>query len=57
MLDTFISRTPFAYNIPSLDKLLQTKEIPSSFLMYDEQVLSVLIAEASSLWMKPQKAR
>ena len=44
MLETFISRTPFAYNIPSLDKLLQTKEIPSSFLMYDEQVLSVLIA-------------
>ena len=44
MLETFISRTPFAYQIPSLDKLLQTKEIPSSFLMYDEQVLSVLIA-------------
>lgn len=44
MLETFISRTPFSYNIPSLDKLLQTKEIPSSFLMYDEQVLSVLIA-------------
>lgn len=44
MLETFISRRPFAYNIPSLDKLLQTKEIPSSFLMYDEQVLTVLIA-------------
>ena len=44
MLDTFISRTPFAYNIPSLDSLLQTKEIPSSFLLYDEQVLTVLIA-------------
>ena len=44
MLETFISRTPFTYNIPSLDKLLQTKEIPSSFLTYDEQVLSVLIA-------------
>ena len=44
MLETFISRTPFAYNIPSLDKLLQTKEMPSSFLLYDEQVLSVLIA-------------
>lgn len=44
MLETFVSRTPFAYNIPSLDKLLQTKEIPSSFLLYDEQVLSVLIA-------------
>lgn len=44
MLETFISRTPFVYNIPSLDKLLQTKEMPSSFLLYDEQVLSVLIA-------------
>ena len=44
MLDTFITRTPFEYGIPSLDKLLQTKEIPSSFLLYDEQVLSVLIA-------------
>ena len=44
MLETFVSRTPFTYNIPSLDKLLMSKEIPSSFLMYDEQVLSVLIA-------------
>ena len=44
MLETYITRTPFAYNIPSLDKLLQTKEIPDSFLLYDEQVLSVLIS-------------
>ena len=44
MLDTFITRAPFSYNIPSLDLLLQTKEIPSSFLLYDEQVLTVLIA-------------
>ena len=42
MLSTFISRKPFAYNIPSLDKLLQTKEIPSSFLLYDEQILHIL---------------
>lgn len=42
MLDTFISRTRFSYGIPSLDKLLQTKEIPDSFLMYDEQILSIL---------------
>ena len=48
MLETFISRTPFAYNIPSLDKLLQTKEIPSSFLAYDEQVLSILISAGIS---------
>ena len=44
MLDTYITRTPFKYNIPSLDKLLACKEIPDSFLMYDEQVLSILIA-------------
>lgn len=44
MLDTFITRTPFSYNIASLDNLLKTKEIPDSFLMYDEQVLSVLIS-------------
>ena len=44
MLDTFINRTHFEYGIPSLDRLLQTKEMPSSFLLYDEQVLSVLIA-------------
>lgn len=37
MLETFVTRTPFSYGIPSLDKLLQTKEIPSSFLMYDKQ--------------------
>ena len=44
MLDTFINRRPFEYNIPSLDNLLQTKEIPDSFLMYDEQILSILQA-------------
>lgn len=44
MLNTFITRTPFAYNIPSLDKLLKTKEIPDSFLMYDEQILQILKA-------------
>ena len=54
MLETFISRTPFSYHIPSLDKLLQTKEIPSSFLSYDEQVLSILISagiDASSAYV------
>jgi len=35
MLSTFVSRTRFSYGIPSLDKLLQTKEIPDSFLMFD----------------------
>ena len=44
MLSTFIDRQPFAYNIPSLDSLLATKEIPDSFLMYDEQILQILKA-------------
>ena len=44
MLDTYINRRRFSYNIPSLDKLLQTKEIPDSFLMFDEQILSILQA-------------
>ena len=44
MLSTFISRSRFSYGIPSLDELLQTKEIPDSFLMYDEQILRILQA-------------
>lgn len=44
MLNTFINRQRFAYHIPSLDNLLATKEIPDSFLLYDEQVLRVLKA-------------
>lgn len=46
MLETFISRTPFKYNIPALDDLLKSKEIKDSFLLYDEQVLSILISAA-----------
>lgn len=44
MLTTFINREKFAYNIPSLDNLLATKEIPDSFLLYDEQILRILKA-------------
>lgn len=44
MLNTFINREHFEYNIPSLDSLLKTKEIPESFLMYDEQILQILKA-------------
>ena len=44
MLNTFINRQRFQYNIPSLDNLLATKEIPDSFLMYDEQILRILKA-------------
>jgi len=44
MLQTFINRERFSYQIPSLDKLLATKEIPDSFLMFDEQILQILKA-------------
>ena len=44
MLNTFILRQRFSYGIPSLDNLLATKEIPDSFLMYDEQILRILKA-------------
>lgn len=42
MLETYVSRTRFAYHIPSLDALQQTKDIPDSFLMFDEQILTIL---------------
>lgn len=48
MLSTFVSRERFSYGIPSLDKLLQTKEIPDSFLMFDEQILTILQAAGIS---------
>ena len=44
MLETFVSRSKFSYGIPALDQLLQTKAIPDSFLMFDEQILSILQA-------------
>ena len=44
MLATFLAREHFEYGIPSLDNLLKTKEIPESFLMYDEQILQILKA-------------
>ena len=42
MIDTFLARKHFDYGIPSLDNLLQTKEIPDSFLMFQEQIMKVL---------------
>lgn len=42
MLETYVSRTRFAYDIPSLDALQQTRDIPDSFLMFDEQILTIL---------------
>ena len=42
MLDKLLGRERFSYNIPALDKLLQTKELPQSFILYQEQMMKVL---------------
>ena len=49
MLQTFISRTPFQYGIKSLDELLRIDGMTgtsatSSFLLFDEQILRLMIA-------------
>lgn len=49
MVSTFISRTPFKYGIKSLDDLLKIDGMTgtsagSSFLLFDEQILRILIA-------------
>ena len=38
----FESREPFSYGIKSFDNLIQTKEFPYSFLLYQEQVMRAL---------------
>lgn len=42
MLQTFLTRTPFSYGIPAFDSLIQTREMTSSFLIYQEQVMKTL---------------
>ena len=49
MLDTFIARKKFTYGIPSLDALLKLPGATgatgeSSFLLFDEQILRIMIA-------------
>lgn len=43
MLNTFLSRNKFSFGIPVLDSLLQTPEMGSSFLVYQEQIFTVLM--------------
>lgn len=38
----FESREPFSYGVKSFDDLIQTKEFPYSFLLYQEQVMRAL---------------
>ena len=42
MLDKFLNREHFDYGIPELDKLLQTPEMPNSFILYQELMMKVL---------------
>lgn len=38
----FESREPFSYGVKAFDELIQTKEFPYSFLLYQEQVMRAL---------------
>jgi DNA polymerase III alpha subunit len=42
MYKTFENREPFEYGIKSLDNLIQTPEMPQSFLLYQETAMAVL---------------
>ena len=42
MAPKLFSREHFLYGIPVLDKMLRTKELPESFILYQEQVMMIL---------------
>lgn len=42
MIGKLLNRESFSYEIPALDHLLQTKELPQSFILYQEQMMKVL---------------
>lgn len=42
MYDIFESREPFSYHINAFDNLLQTDEMPNSFVLYQEQAMLTL---------------
>ncbi len=42
MYSIFENRQPFSYNIPAFDNLIQTPEMPNSFLLYQEQAMTAL---------------
>jgi DNA polymerase III alpha subunit len=42
LVKQFISRKPFEYGIKELDELLQTKEMPYSYIFYQEQLMKIL---------------
>lgn len=42
MLPIFLERRHFDYGIPALDKLVQTREMTSSFIIFQEQIMKIL---------------
>lgn len=42
MYKKFEARSPFAYNIPSFDNLIQTEFMPNSYILFQEQVMRTL---------------
>ena len=42
MIGKLLNREKFSYDIPALDNLLQTKELPQSFILYQEQMMKIL---------------
>ena len=48
MLEQFLSRRHFQYNIPALDEVLQTPEMKSSFIIYQEQIFTILMTAGIS---------
>lgn len=42
MYKIFESRQSFSYNIPSFDALIQTEEMPNSFVLYQEMAMAAL---------------
>lgn len=42
MAPKMFGRQRFSYGIPVLDNMLQTKEMPDSFILYQEQVMAIL---------------
>ena len=42
MYSIFESRKPFDYGIKSFDKIIQTEELPQSFVLYQEQTMATL---------------
>ena len=42
MYKTFASRQPFSYGVKAFDDLIQTEEMPNSFVLYQEQEMAAL---------------